>query len=356
MDIGASIATSPDFIDLRQWITHNVSLIWLDESFDQSTEICQHTLAPFRNIVHDVNIFTSWDECINFVTKFNGMKAFLVIKGTIDSQIMSLIHDLPQLGSIFIYCKSISYHEQEAKNWSKIKCAHTEIESIRKALQLAVKQFNQDSISISFLPKSEETSKINLNQLPPSFMYTQILKEILIEMEHDDKSLKDFIKFWHEQEIQYGDKNKRIDEFERTYSAEGPINWYVKKGFIYDDLNRGLRELNSDIIIKMGVFIHDLHQKLNELQQGQARPPLPLYRGQGLSKTDFEKLNKSKNGLISFNNFLSTSKDSITAMGFAEIASELPDMVGIFFEMTIPRSVQSVPFADIQEYSEKESE
>ncbi|CAF4787790.1 unnamed protein product, partial [Rotaria sp. Silwood2] len=99
----------------------------------------------------------------------------------------------------------------------------------------------------------------------------------------------------------------------------------------------------------MGVFLHDLHQQLKELHQRQARQPLTLYRGQGLSKTDFEKLNKSR--LISFNNFLSTSEYSLTALGYGERASELPDMVGIFFEMTIPLSVQSVPFADIQEHS-----
>jgi hypothetical protein len=31
----------------------------------------------------------------------------------------------------------------------------------------------------------------NLNQLEPSFMYIQIFKEILLEMEHDEKSITD---------------------------------------------------------------------------------------------------------------------------------------------------------------------
>jgi len=34
---------------------------------------------------------------------------------------------------------------------------------------------------------------------------------------------------------------------------------------------------------------------------------LTVYRGQGMSKTDFEQLMKRKGGLIAFNNFLSTT-------------------------------------------------
>jgi hypothetical protein len=62
-------------------------------------------------------------------------------------------------------------------------------------------------------------------------------------------------------------------------------------------LNRALRLMNVDIIIKMGFFID--HHSANSFT---------VYRGQDMSKVDFEQMVKTKGGLISFNNFLSTSK------------------------------------------------
>ena len=44
-----------------------------------------------------------------------------------------------------------------------------------------------------------------------------------------------------------------------------------------------------------------------------------VYRGQGLSKTDFDQLIKTKGGLMSFNNFLSTSINRKISLEFAEV-------------------------------------
>jgi tetratricopeptide (TPR) repeat protein len=76
-----------------------------------------------------------------------------------------------------------------------------------------------------------------------------------------------------------------------------------------------------------------------------------VYRGQGLSSTDFEKLLKAKGGLISFNNFLSTSPYSDGPCNFALSASQATDMVPVLFEMTIDPSVSSAPFASLREIS-----
>ncbi len=43
---------------------------------------------------------------------------------------------------------------------------------------------------MNFVTASEEVSTTNLNQLEASFMYTQIFKEIPIEMEYNEQSVK----------------------------------------------------------------------------------------------------------------------------------------------------------------------
>ncbi|CAF1261807.1 unnamed protein product [Adineta steineri] len=120
-------------------------------------------------------------------------------------------------------------------------------------------------------------------------------------------------------------------------------------------LNQALRTLNADMIINMSFLLRDVHQQIQQLHKQQVniygRKTFLVYRGQGLMKSDFEKLQKAKGGLMSFNNFLSTSKDKKISLKFAEDASKKPDMVGIFFVMSIDPCTKSTPFASIKEKS-----
>ncbi|CAF1684870.1 unnamed protein product, partial [Rotaria magnacalcarata] len=74
-------------------------------------------------------------------------------------------------------------------------------------------------------------------------------------------------------------------------------------------LNRGLRSLDMEAMTKLGFFIRHLHRQLEQLHQEQSanfQTAFTVYRGQGMTKEDFQNLLDSKGGLLSFNNFLST--------------------------------------------------
>jgi tetratricopeptide (TPR) repeat protein len=62
-------------------------------------------------------------------------------------------------------------------------------------------------------------------------------------------------------------------------------------------------------------------------------------------------MKKSKGGLLSFNNFLSTSKNKVVSMEFACRAASNPDLVGILFVMSINPAKSTTPFASITEIS-----
>ncbi|CAF0785215.1 unnamed protein product [Adineta steineri] len=191
----------------------------------------------------------------------------------------------------------------------------------------------------------------NLNQLEPTFMYTQIFKDILLDMKHDEQAIKQF--------IDYCRKNNsmspiNIDRFEKEYHAQSAI-WCYTSFNIYSMLNYALRTLDADIIITMGFFMCHLHQQIQQLHQQQFNTdhgePFIVYRGQGLMKSDFEKLQKLKGGLMSFNNFLSTSTDKAVSLEFAACASTEPNKVGILFILSIDPCIKSTPFASIKEES-----
>jgi tetratricopeptide (TPR) repeat protein len=351
----AIIKASSGFIHPKKRITQNFLLIWVDARIDESTEDCQNTLAQLQRVVNDINIFTKVNEAIDFLNEVHGMKAFLIVEGTIGQHLLPLIHDIPQLDAIYIFCDNKPEHEQWPNEYIKIKGAYTDIKPICQALQQAVKQCNQNSIAMSFVTVGEETSSQNLDQLEPSFMCTQIFKDIFLEMEHNEHSVKDFVQFCRDYYFNNTHKLKILDEFERHYYLQSPITWYMRGYFVYEMLNQALRTLEADTIINMGFFVRDLHQHIEKLYRNYIsthhKKSFIVYRGQGLLKTDFEKLVKSKGGLISFNNFLSTSEDPYVSLPFAKGALEDVNMVGILFKMTIDPSVSSTPFASIQKTS-----
>ena len=347
-----STTASHDGTSPRQCTYQNFHLIWIDPAIDLSNEDYQNTFTQLQNIVNDAHMFTQRDECIDFLTTVDDMKAFMIIERTLSQQIIPLIHDIPQLVGVYILCSYKTSHEQWAQTWMKVKGIHTEITPICESLQYVLKQNNQDSIAVSFVTLEQAALNENLDQLEPSFMYTQLLKEILLEMQHTKQSMNDFITYCRNGK--YGSPTS-ITRFENDYIANSAIWWYTFPSFIYSMLNDALRKLEADTMITMGFFIRDLHHQIEQLYQKQITSyrgkSFVVYRGQGLSTTDFEKLRKAKGGLMSFNNFLSTSKSQDVSLGYAEIVLSKVDTVGILFQMSIHPSVSSAPFAFINEVS-----
>jgi hypothetical protein len=121
-------------------------------------------------------------------------------------------------------------------------------------------------------------------------------------------------------------------------------------------LNRALRLMEVDLIIKMGFFVRDLHQHIDALHSEQYNEhhhsdSFTVYRGQGLSQSDFDELMKTKGGLLSFNNFLLARLDRALSLAFAEINQYNPDLTGVLFEITIDPSIPSFPFANVRNVS-----
>jgi tetratricopeptide (TPR) repeat protein len=112
----------------------------------------------------------------------------------------------------------------------------------------------------------------------------------------------------------------------------------------------------------MGFFLADVHREIIQLHRKQSsnyQSSFTVYRGQGLSKEEFDKLTQTKEGFISFNNFLSTSKDRYISLQFARSALQKPDFIGLLFIITIDPKNSSTSFAlldDVSYYQDAEQE
>ncbi|CAF2151864.1 unnamed protein product [Rotaria magnacalcarata] len=340
----------------------NYVVIWADRNIDLNKLDCQNTIANLRGIVNQVNPYTKLEECIEWLNENKEETAFIITSGALGQQLVSEIYSMPTLDAVYIFCGNKQRHKAWAKKWMKIKGIHTAIKPICKALQLDVMQCDQDNISISIMGMNEDVSMQNLNQLESKFIYSQLLKETLLEMKHDQQAVKDLINYCKEEYQSNIQELKIIDEFERTYHVSDAIWWYTRECFIYKMLNRALRIFDGNLIVRIGFFLCDMHQQIDNLYKKQIHQYhgkiFRVYRGQGLPTANFIKLSKNIGGLISFNNFLSVSTKRNFALGFAEDALVKHDMIGILFQMSMDPTVSSTPFASIptRSYFKTESE
>ncbi|CAF0897152.1 unnamed protein product [Adineta steineri] len=339
----------------RQRMAQNYLLVWVDVSIDQANKDCQNTMAQLKNVVNDVNLCTEPNQCIQILNQVDSERAFVITSGSLGQHLVSEIHDMPQLDAIYILCGNISRHQEWTQRWTKIKGVHTNIQEICHGLQSAVKQCDQDSISVSFLTVNEMASCENLNQLEPTFMYIEMFKEILLDIKYNRKTRRDLAACCREVFSGNPTELQLIDEFQHDYRPQQAIWWYTRECFTHKLLNQALGILDVYIIINMGFFVRDVHQQIQRLYEQQVSSyggkSFVVYRGQGFMKLDFEKLQKAKGGIMSFNDFLSTSKAKDVCLEFALRASLKPDMVGILFIMSIDPSVKSAPFASVKEES-----
>ena len=350
--VSASSKSTVSYQPAPTRIVQNVLLIWLDNNIDENNLDYRNTIIQLRRIVNSIHMFTDTDRCVEFINTVTDNKACMIISGLLGQHIIPGVHNMSQIDSIFILCENKKLHEQWSKKWSKIKGVFTEISLILEALRQAAQQCEQNAIPISFVATDNDTFSKNLNQLDPSFMYTQILKEIVLSIEFEQQHINEFIKHCR---VVFNDnvgELENVDKLKQNYRNETPIWWYKCECFLYPMLNRALRLMNLDIIIKIGFFISDLHRHIEHLHHEQFNKhytdaAFTVYRGQGLSKTNFNQLMNTKNGVMSFNNFLSTSKNRDVSLDFSRNALTNPDSVGILFVMTIDPSKSSTSFASI---------
>ena len=223
------------------------------------------------------------------------------------------------------------------------------------AVRQTTEEFHQDDTSISFVSTGTNGSTSSLDRLPPSFMYTQLLKNILLSMKHSKQSQGDLVKYWMKKYANYPTELVIIDNFKQTYRSDEAIQSYSRLLFVYGELNRSLRLLEADMIVNMGFFLHDLHRQIEQLHRQQLgnynNTPFTLYRGQGLSTEDFSELRKTEGGLMAFNNFLSTSREITFCHTMAGSNAMNPDTVGVLFYLHIDPTIASTPFADVTDIS-----
>ncbi|CAF1464489.1 unnamed protein product [Adineta steineri] len=353
------LSTSNDVMPRRQFVDPNFLLVWLRTTVDELDKHDRDLINALQNIFDNINEFTNIDECIDFLIARKQNNICVILPCYADEYAVSHIHDMPQVNSIFVLCRNVIEHKKWTCEWPKIQGIFKQMALICDSLKKMAWRKDQSSVTVSIISESE------LSKLDQTFMYTKLLNETLFNIEYNEQSIKDFADYCRKQ-INVNDYVLTdVNKFQREYHNHTAIYWYTSPSFIYQMLNQALRTQNIDTIYKMGFFIRDLCQDLKVLHQQQIvdrqqqQQSFTFYRGQKLSNIHLEEIMKTKNALLSFNNFLSTTEDRDVAYIFAESNKDSCDFVAVLFEINVDSLVSSAPFAclnDTSYFSDQERE
>ncbi|CAF4998953.1 unnamed protein product [Rotaria sp. Silwood1] len=136
--------------------------------------------------------------------------------------------------------KNESQKKKLTQQWSKVKDIFSSISSIGGALKQDSQKCDHDSMPISIISTHIEKLNENLNQFETTFMYTQILKEILLTINFNQQHLEDFTNYCRENFVDNAVQLKIIKEFEKDYSNHSPIWWNTQESCLYSILSRAV--------------------------------------------------------------------------------------------------------------------
>lgn len=229
------------------------------------------------------------------------------------------------------------------------------IRQLTQDQQSRVKHEDPWSIMIFNRSDKEYTHK-NLKSENSSFMWFQLLIEVLLGMETHFETKNELIDICKNQ---YKNNTKFlaiIDEFQKFYNGTNAIWWYTRESCFYYLLNKALRIQNIDILFIFRFFIKDLFNELTrehrKLKQSSSNEQFNrVFRGQVISTDELSRMKKSIGEFISINSFFSASKNRKYAIDFTKQAQSSKDVQQILYDIQIDVHLSTKPFADVTHLS-----
>lgn len=315
----------------------SLSLIWLDGNANKETDDTYKIISHFQKTITNIKSFDDGDQCVEFLQESNHDKVCMIISGSYGERIVQRVHSMNQINSIFIFCRNKKYHEEWVKSWPKIRGVFTEVQSLANALTKLCQQYEHDPIPWTCVNTTEDISRQNFDKIDQSFVRMHVLKKILLQLPFDQKqSLQDYVKYYRNMFAENDEEIRFINYFEKNYGQMPCTYWYTCNRFLSSMINRAFRMMDMDLILKLGFFIADLHHSITQqLNKHIPYYPKRFYYGQGVYKSDWNRIREAKNGLFSFESFMLASENKKVQMNYAKNASSNNDMIGILFVIVV---------------------
>ena len=326
----------------------NTIITWFNDSQMGNSDDIQTVKDQLgENNVGILFIFDDVDECVDFINDVKDNRIILIIGPSTGAKVLRRVLDVSQIQVVFLVCSNHTMRPIWATECGPIRCITVNSTSVYQQIEIFIANH---TVGIDILDSSIIST--NQNKFDARFVYCQILKYVLTGMIYSNDDTNDMIEFFRNKFKHQPITLKSIEEFGKHYEPNKAIWFYTNYIFLYKTVNSALRTFDIRALYAMRVFLKDLHLQIARLHvTTQIIAVLKLYRGVVMPTTDFEKIKDKTGKLLSFNDFLSTSKNQDVALMFA--SSSLLNEIAVIFEITIdPSMLTDVAFSSIQGMSQ----
>ena len=330
-------------------------IVWLDPNINSSQEYADHR-RQLKALTHLLETFSDPNACVETLYSIGGDqdRVFLIVSDILAQALLPLVDPMSHVHRIYLYSSNPSQAESWTKQYQKVRGnIFPTIQSICDRLKMDTTNSTVELVDISVISHTEIRAG---NRQDPSFMYKQLLKDILLnddltDPEHITK--QQMIEFCREVCKNNSHELRVIEEFDREFFAEHAVYWYTRDCFLYRMLNKALWTPEPVTLYKLRYFLRHLHKQIQTTAAEQSASALnptktkTVYRGQGIPTTEIDGLKKGVGGLLSFNNFLSTSVSRAVANDFAWESKLLSNQTPVMFIMKIETTNHRCPFIEV---------
>ncbi|CAF1476207.1 unnamed protein product [Adineta steineri] len=250
----------------------------------------------------------------------------------------------------YIFCENFEKHATWASSFVKIgeQRIIKQTQDLFDRITNDIRHVLDAKVSINIFNQGNGQSTQDLDEEGASAMWFQLMIDVLIKMEEKYDTKNEMAFLCDLLNVNNMKIREQIADFTKNYQPENAVSWYTGDKFLYRLLNKALRLKHINVIYPFRFFIADLHRQLCQLHKEFidliCTDKLTVYRGQKLHIGEIRKLEKNKNGLISFNTFLSTTTNRGLALSFA--GNEKDESVLFIIEIDILLNTK-IPFGSI---------
>ncbi|UJR31915.1 hypothetical protein I4U23_019389 [Adineta vaga] len=327
------------------------TLIWLDTTTKKSrkTNFIQQQL---RTTINYLKIFTNEKECEFYIKQIpKDEDIIFIVNDQIGQTIISHIHDLSQLFSVYIYSPNKTTDQQWMNEFHKIRSICTTYNELINEINIDQTRckYRKDELLFDIF----RIDRTNTNN--KRFLSSQILIDVLLEMDPMPNDSTDLLSLCRNQYKGNQFELQVLRKFDHNYSPDNVIWWFTKETFISQIFNKALRRNNIDLIFLFRPFLRDIQ---HQLMLNQYSLPIKVYKHQLINEQELELLKNSIGQFISIKNFLVTNIDRQLELLSTKVSLIPNNFQSILFEITADSNLNRIkPFAIIpaQDSSQKDS-
>jgi tetratricopeptide (TPR) repeat protein len=184
------------------------------------------------------------------------------------------------------------------------------------------------------------------NGLTIEYFQTQFLLDCLMRTVYNTTDQKELIAMCYEQIPDNQNELRMLSDFERKYSSDRALWWYIQESFLYKILNYSLESQDIRNLFLFRKILRDIN---NQMQQHRCSTPLHVYRSQLMPMELLSKWISSVGQCVVINSFLSATishEVAVTYLNSNQVSKE--DCERVLLEIDAdPRIIGSKPFVQV---------